>query len=82
MEHKRMCDKRTPKDVCGKAIVLVGWIRFRKCCGPGLVLKMGVMIEMDTLKSGWILNFIRTQHNTSFEEILIIGTVIENSMVT
>ena len=42
---------------------------------------MGVMAEMDTLKSGWILNFIRTQHNTSFGEILIIGTVIENSMI-
>ena len=39
------------------------------------------MAEMDTLKSGWILNFIRTQHNTSFGEILIIGTVIENSMI-
>ena len=70
-----MRDKRTPNDVCGEAIVLVGWIRFRKCCGPGLVLKMGVMTEMD------ILNFIRTQHNTIFGETLIIGTVIENSII-
>jgi len=37
---------------------------------------------MDTLKSGWKINFIPAQRNTYFGEPLIMGTVIENSMLT